>query len=243
MSFQDLGLRRLRNYADATEADHGETTHAAIKRVARLGARGKCPQNLERDFLRMNKRDLKMMRYEPYTARAPFERSRETGVEFHDVTIFPPHEAFALLYECDREAFHDVFGSPEERKRYWNEMSSSAPWFASHPGSSTMRDEPSMSVPIRTHGDDVAINRGTYNHKSAMVFSIGSPLSFYRSSRSSVLLTFALVLRNTLAATLPVCYYVVRWSFDALFEGKWPEVDHCGKPLTGWRAARAGQLI
>ena len=159
LRFKELGLRKLRSYAEATELDNGEGTHSDIKRIANLGARGKCPANLEHDFLRMNKRDLKMLRHEPYQASVPLKE--RDSVEFHNVTLIAPHEDVTLLYDCDRKAFREVFGSPAARKGYWDEVGSSSPWFASHPGSAAVLAGPALCVPIRWHGAGVAVNRGT----------------------------------------------------------------------------------
>ena len=99
----------------------------------------------------------------------------------------------------------------------------------------------SQAVPLRLHGDDVAVT----NTFSVLVVSICSALTYRLPAEESKLPCFTLPLKDLADKTFDTCYEVLAWSLNVLMSGHWPETDHTGKkfPPKSFRATQAGKPL
>ena len=101
--------------------------------------------------------------------------------------------------------------------------------------------EPHLFSPLMLFGDECAINKE--RNRNILFVEFHSVLCDLPPSLKHLLI---FIMRREWLITKTtewVGYEVTRWSCDALSAGKFPEVDHAGQPLTGWRKQQAGQWL
>ena len=144
-----------------------------------------------------------------------------------------PHMLFAALYEADVELFkqHILGGSSETIPNFWDSVSDH-PSMLNHP----MKEKQSWRttfVPLSLHGDGVAIaGCGRPWSKSAEVLSWSSMLA----SGSTIMKNYMIVMIHKLLCCKSIgCHHTLNavfdqliWSFQILFDGKWPQADADG---------------
>ena len=133
----------------------------------------------DRNFNRHVARFCQCLRdLQPYSFRMPFKRKDDLGSDIKNVGVLLPHEIFASFFNESPDDFAKVFGTSEDRARYWTEIGAKEPWFADHPNRDDFLHHPELMCPLALHGDDVAFKRGL-SPLSALVQSISSPVSWH----------------------------------------------------------------
>ena len=165
----------------------------------------------------------------PYIIMVPFLDKEHLNQIERSIAMFLPHGMIATLHSIGPGIFFKFFGTDAQRAHYWQALK--APWWGpSHPGYNKVMSDPGKAIPLTTYGDDGAFKKGLIR-LSMLVFSLSSPLSVGSSTQSSLLLLFALLLKDLAADTLDVVFDIMRWSLQAVWEGLWPQHDRHGHQL------------
>ena len=160
---QELDVKKAQRIA-ALSGDKG------CKTLASLGTDGLHAANVERDLHRRLRKAHPFLRgIELYSVEVPFEKQDGLGIEFRDVSVLLPHEAFAAL-AGHSATWEIIFGVGNERRKFWEEARSEQ-WFALHRKRDEIAKDPQLWVPIRLHGDDAAF------HKVAVPLLVCFPIS------------------------------------------------------------------
>eukprot|EP00973_Karenia_brevis_P022663 3119209-Karenia_brevis.AAC.1 len=155
-----------------------------------------------------------------------------------------PHEVFHHLYHYGGAVFADLFlgGSEHSLMQWWQRAEAvGGEWYDAHPV--IQRVPPSRRVPFGFHGDDATMFTG----EQVLGINWGSIVG--PGSTLDTRLLFCMTLVSDLLddfSTLATIYDVLKWSFNALSEGKFPEHDHMGRPFAaadGWRYDMKGKEL
>ena len=230
----------MQKFAAAALAEAGGALSAPTASLARLGGGGRYPHNMERDLGRHMRRHCEAIEdLEPWAFKMTFKKPQQLGTDARTVYTLLPHEVFSALHTHRHHRFTQMFGDDHRRAQYWEE-SKLEQWYQEHPDKALFESCPHLCTPLSFHGDDIAVRRGL-SPLSAMIGSLSSPCSWHQFD--AVFLLFCMVLKLMTEDALEFVYKIMAWSFDALAGGKWPKLGPDGRPLTGWRAAKAGQWL
>ena len=151
--------------------------------------------------------------------------------------VLLPHELAASMYAFSPATFEDVMGT-RFNKAFWDAFILATPTFSSHPCFLDILRCPQRFIPVKVFEDDGGIGKHramTVAHWSPVLATSGSSLDtcfpLYIQHRGSSLGT---ITSSPLIGAL--C-----WSFEVCTSGRWPEVDHLGKPAR--RRTEAGKLL
>ncbi|OLP93413.1 hypothetical protein AK812_SmicGene24693 [Symbiodinium microadriaticum] len=162
-----------------------------------------------------------------------------------------PHILFATIYRSYQETWKKVIcPSTEAVTIFWREMAAGG-----NPNLTTeltnRKNYKSGCIPICLHGDGVpvsGIGKGWVHTVTS--FSWYSLLTTSAPTADSLFFICALYdkLRRQgkdLDATGHHFLFILKWSFEALFEGKWPSRDYLGQPFPSASTSgrRAGQAL
>lgn len=195
--------------------------------LARAGTFGKHPNNIHRDIMNHVKDKIEFTAFEPHL---PFKTIGEQPTK-----INLPHEHFAYLYNHQPEAFREqILPNTLELHRFWREV-------RQHPA---VKDLPESDleymVPIGLHGDEVpVVGVGKVWSKAALTFQYFSILAHAVGTPTILLLqwiwsTFEVLCIPGEDGTIHTFMKIMKWSWNALYTGKWPTHDWKGTKQLAW---------
>ncbi len=166
-----------------------------------------------------------------------------------------PHEVFGSLSAHAPMVFQELFGAPEDREHYWQQMARTAEQVATGPralehklwleGHPSQWAKPCNRIPLGMHGDGGQMHGG----EKVMVVSWGGLCRKGSTLDTRLLFT---VLKDSEQdheghATLYKAFQVLAWSFKALVTGVYPAHDEQGQVFGPGhdpaRAAMAGKPL
>ena len=187
------------------------------------------PGNAERDFQRWAEsqiwRKLMPRTYE-FLLHVKHSCFEETIEKTHSALL--PHEVFGNLYNHAPELFKDLItGGPANLLRWWSDAARiGGSWYTNHPVIAA-EPEPLRRVPFGLHGDDA----GMHGQDQVLVLTWGS-VALQKSTLDSRIV-FTMIKCSSLGpGTMHNILNVLRWSLDALADGRYPDADHNGVPFT-----------
>lgn len=165
----------------------------------------------------------------PMKATLPFKGGEQVSC------ILLPHEFFAAMY-CRPELWEKTI-MPDESKlpKLWQSMQDH-PSLQGHPALERA-DFRERCLPLALHGDEVPVQGvGKVWSCSALVFSWYSLLAQSLGGNTkdtmnyvwSVFDKFAKPSTDSAFGTVDAFFDILRWSFEILLSGVWPEADHRG---------------
>ena len=232
-SWGDISTPLVQALAEAAREDGLE--HEQIQKLAKLGARGKYPGNMQRDILGVCGEFgvlQKAVSQIPIRLKHP---TVEGQSQVNLLSFLLPHKLFACLFEAAPSAFEAsvLGGKATNITRFWAAMHNH-PMLASRPELHSRADLHKV-VPIALHGDGVnymQVKRA--GGKSFDVLSWSSLLTRAPTKVSSFLM-FAVVKQvvkdSGFGQSWPQVWRVLCWSLQSLSTGLWPMVDWEGKPF------------
>lgn len=123
-----------------------------------------------------------------------------------------------------------------EQQRFWD-MHKNCEWVRAHPSLSA-QDNLQDFVPLTLWGDS-----GQIQGDEKLTLLTFSGVLAHGSTMDHVYVMTGLPGEWCTHDTLLALYKAVSWSFECLTSGVFPTHDHAGRPLSGKRAARAGQSL
>jgi len=102
---------------DAQAAINDGANIKAVRRIAKIGAGGRCPQNAERDLHRLLRQELKIPT-ELYDVSVPVH-GPDNRVRFVTQQLVLPHELFSDMYACSPEKFNKHMINDEHLLLEW----------------------------------------------------------------------------------------------------------------------------
>ena len=234
----DMSTPLIQKIADAAKTDmiaNGGQVPDKLDRIATLGTSGAYPNHTHRDLVQ---RTLK----EPMFQQALSTIKVWTTLKWKNVKqcsqfILLPHMLFAKIYQQGEVVFKQLMLGGDDSKlgRFWGQMAGTR-HFQSHPVKGK-RDFARRCIPIGLHGDGVTVvGCGRSWQKQCDAWSWSSLLC-NETTRVSQYLIFLCFYHNRAyiagKETLATFYRHLRWSLNALFEGRWPTIDPDGSPIPG----------
>lgn len=221
--FSTLQVEQLAKCAghDLETAGVARSTFPDLDDLAKAGTYGKYANNVHRDIMASVRGRVE---YQPYDCYLPFEKFGEQPAK-----INLPHETFAYLYNNRPEAFKkQVLPDTSQLHEFWKTMED-------HPGISALVGEDlSKAVPLAMHGDEVPITGvGKIWCKSALTFQFFSVLAHAAATPTKELMfwvwaVFEKFLSPGEDGTVASFMNIMKWSYEALFKGEWPDHDWHG---------------
>ena len=208
--------------------------------LAKLGTHGQHQNNVSRDM-------LKYVQTLPSMIPA-CEIPLPTAKGEEKIAFLLPHERFNYMYENNRNAFNALM--VPDGQQSLQKFSSQCGGVRNLAGSSALEElRPSSAIPLACHGDEVPISgRGKCWCKLALVFSWYSLVAGYMPTKKGLLWIWASSPTHFCQGehgTLNTFMRILAWSFNALYEGRWPHADHRGikyaKGSKEWK--RAGSWL
>ena len=156
--------------------------------------------------------------------------------------ITVPHEMFAAMFSETRAWAQCILPSNEKLEEFWF-LFSSHPCMEGHPAKQCA-NWMSTFIPIMLHGDEVpVIGVGKVWCFSALAFSwmsliahgLGSVVQDDTFYIWGVFEKFMVPSVDQTLGTMATFYRIMRWSFNAMYEGTWPTHD--------WRGIKQLRLI
>lgn len=214
---------------DLDTAGVSQNSFPELYDLAKAGSFGKHTQNLHRDILATTKSRCTL---KPFECHLPFKATVDTSHE-QLAAINLPHEQFSHLYHNYPESFkRHVLPDPTALHRFWQEMKG-------HPGldlipASDMEDLEAKGIPLGLHGDEVPVTGvGKVWCKLALTFQFYSLMAASVGARTLDLMLWIWAVFERLCTagpegTVETFMLIMKWSFGALYEGKWPSKDWRG---------------
>ena len=200
--------------------------HPEIERMAKIGAGGKFPANMQRDLMTISG-NFPLLKAETVVPNIRVKSLKQEGfTEAMDLKFILPHKLFAILFESVPTAFQSsVLGEDASNvPRFWAAMKDN-PVLAARPDLQGRADLAKV-VPIALHGDGVAYQQvRAAGGKSLEVLSWSSLLSKGPTKTNSFLMFLiakSLVKDQGIGQTWPRVWRVLSWSLRALSAGVWP---------------------
>jgi hypothetical protein len=153
-----------------------------------------------------------------------------------------PHEVIGSLWKHAPDVFEHLLGDASTLKAFWQAAATADDeWYRGHPVLNGGAP-PEVCIPIGLHGDDAGVHGGeqvlviTWNAVTYILPTLDSRIVFSMLKVSSIH-----------PHTMKRVYEVLKWSFDALAEGKFPAADPWGTEFSSTympeRARKAGQAL
>jgi hypothetical protein len=189
-----------------------------LLRLARLGGQGKHPENVSKEF------------FDAWGSRSKLPFPFEAQITFKSgvatTSMMLPHELFATIYHQYPVSFKKrILGAGPEP--FWDAVKHH-PQMTNHPlklrGGYKKR-----AIPIGFHGDGVPVTGiGKVSSRLMDVFSWTSILSGGKTIQVNYLIwgVYQVALSKGDVVTLDEFFTILKWSLEALNEGKWPRADH-----------------
>ena len=230
-SWGDISTPLVQALAEAARQDGLQ--HEQVEKLAKLGARGKYPGNMQRDILGICGEFAVLTKASSVVPIRLKHCKMEGQSQVNHLTFLLPHKLFACLFEVAPSSFEaSVLGGKSANiNKFWAAMHNN-PKLTSRPELHSRADLHKV-VPIALHGDGVnymQVKRA--GGKSLDVLSWSSLLTRAPTKVSSFLM-FAVVkqlVKDTgFGQTWPQVWRVLCWSLQCLSTGVWPMVDWEGK--------------
>ena len=211
---------------------------SATQALASLGAAGKHPKNVERDFHRVTKVPWGL-RVNPMFMELTLQSHLEHVPRKVQQPFFAPHEILHMWYSRNEPMFIEKVIGPEGLpglKQYWM-AALEQPWGKAHPVGRIPEHLLSFCVPILWHSDGAEFS----NSSEAVIYSCASAMTSVCSWDCSMLLTFQ-VADSMQPCTNDEIVAIANWCGEVLVSGTFPALDHTGAPWApgSWRSSVAG---
>ena len=231
--------------------DYSDVATMGDRRLAKIGCSGKRPGNAERDFWTHARRDLHLT-LPTYTIAVPRCKRRRKGLNLKSVEhIFLPHEIFAWLFRFFPVFFQSAFGTGEERAAFWKDTQQHSEMPAG-PWRNVILKEPHNCCAFRLQGDDAPIRKGLLR-LSALIVSFCCAFTtasgFDNDMMNLLIVAMQLKRLPEVASSCELIYKAVRYSFECLAAGIFPETDHLNQPWhdsenrNSFRQTMAGRFL
>ena len=226
-SWGQLSAPVVQKLADAASADGLD--HPQIDKLAKIGARGKYPGNMQRDMSLITG-DFAALSGCSTTIPIRLKKLNKNVTEEVPIDFLLPHKLFAALFHEFPSAFEGSLcgGAVGNIAKFWKQMRHH-PFVTARPELQGRHDL-HMVIPLALHGDGVKyMQTSRAGGKSMEVLSWSSLLS-QGPTKVTNFLTFLLVknvVKNYgfLNLTWPKVWRILCWSLQALASGFWPNTD------------------
>ena len=205
-------------------------TYKDLAMIAKIGAEGVHQQNCLRDLHRQLPRSSIEM---PPPIKIPLKimPGDPPEIKLTDQCVMLPHVLFAHIFHTYKNVWEGRFvPSTEQLNAFWDAQEGNPQ--LDHEDLRDRSDLRDRCVPLRMHSDGVvATGRGRSWSKMLDVFSWGPVLGWGKTD--TMLYFIWAVWEHQVAKLAEVRTYdvfarIMRWSFTALWHGKWPTHDHNG---------------
>lgn len=170
----------------------------------------------------------------------------------HPGSILLPHELFAHFFDNPDFWQQSVLPDQAKLEEFWRKFDGH-PVMTNHP-IKQKRNYRTHGVPLGLHGDEVPVlGVGKIWSRSCLCFSwcslianaCGAAMDNVMFLVWTVFEKFCIPSTEEFLGTMDTFFAVLRWSFQALFEGTWPRVDWAGRQFdpTSQAARNAGQPL
>ena len=210
---------------------------SGIHKMARIGAKGKKPENSARDFMRLVRRLPLGDHIDPVVIDVLMKSGKKSFATCK-FAIICPHDICAQIWTADSTRFADIFlgDSGQDGLREFWKKSQESDWYADHPFVESFEHEPQNCIPIKIHGDDGPMTKSN----SLNVLQFSSVLG-----RTATMLSRWLIMVSIAGSLLGdgEIWDVVEWSLRAAASGHHPDKDWLGTPFaaTSERGRKAGR--
>ena len=203
--------------------------------LANAGTRGAHPNKCYADVMKAATKSSDVHVSNPVLVSLPFRKP--VGERLQAVLL--PHQLFSDIYHHHPATWEQcILGQPGDLERFW-ELTSGHP--AVTPGMKARRDLTHRCIPLSLHGDGAPlVSRGKAWQQQMTDFSWYSLLG--RGNTGDLLyLIWGMFDKLCLGdqepeSTLGSFFALLKWSFEALWRGKWPDRDHLGVKTLGCTA-------
>jgi hypothetical protein len=187
-----------------------------IQQLAALGGGSKFERNLHRWASRQVFSDLLPAPYE-------FPIALKRGPRDHFAIL--PHELFGSIYATGLDIFHRLFTGGEQNLQEWWDHAAAVDdsWYQQHPAIHRTQN-PLLRVPYGIHGDDA----GMAGAEAVLAITWGAVAVYGPTLDTRLLFSVVKVNEMIKPDTLHEVYSVLKWSLNALAEGRYPDRDHRG---------------
>lgn len=196
-----------------------------LRILANLGTKGKWANNVHNELMKKVEHVPKTPK--PYSARIPLK-----GYPDSMQLVLLPHEMFSCIYSSYQHVWKTaVAPSVEKVQKFWRAMRQH-PQLFQHP-LRLVENWDSLTIPLALHGDGVPIT-GVGKVWSKIMTNY-SWYSLVGTGNTASLLMWVwgffdkLMVGDQTTGTLFEFYSLMKWSFEALAEGKWPSRNHHGE--------------
>jgi hypothetical protein len=196
----------------------------SLKQIAKVSK-----DNAERDLHRWVQRQVwRQLMPAPYVFDLVLKDKAEHGTEPAIVPHFAllPHEVFHTLFTRAPDLFDWLLTGGDDNLRAWWRLAEEAKdsWYTDHPVIQSQPDS-TKRVPLGLHGDDA----GMSGQEQILVLT-WNPTAVKRSTIDNrILFCMVKVTEIFQDVTLDTIFTVLKWSFEALATGLFPDRDHEGK--------------
>ena len=159
--FQKVGSGKL-NINDAVELTSVNLTSQSpsfSRKLSSLGCNGLYPSNMERDFVRLARTQLRL-RMDLAHCKT-LTRDPSSVVKDSELGMILPHEFAHNLFEQNSQKFRQLLGLDAAHEYWTKTIALAEPWFTQHPLASdiTAAEDRSKFVPIVIFGDDGTLRK------------------------------------------------------------------------------------
>lgn len=215
---QAQSLSSIQRIAEAARQDGAD--HAELQDLAKLGAHGRWPQNIERDLHRAHRRNGTGLQVRPYNV----EINKRDGTRVN-VSMILPHEVFgSFMSKFPKKAMAWIGGSHHRVLEYW-QCARAEDWFRNFPNKFRVESEPEKVLPLRIWADDVASGKsGRCMRAACWSGAVANAPSMRRH-----FLIFGLDPKVFSLESQDTLWQVVAWSLTQMAIGYYPSLDHQGR--------------
>lgn len=207
-----------------------------MKLLAQLGSSGKWSGNMWRDFERQARKAMEGHELRTWPMKLPMHHRRSRNILDFDFPIVFPHETYAYLAEKPAALLRRVYGGDVDSARKWWLACRNDAWYPHHPAATFTRGD--VVAPLRLYGDDAE----HFKNQSCLIMTWSSPLCRLPVAESRMLICAVPLAEMVDDVTLNEIGRYIKWSFECLWEGRWPRLDPDGEPWPrGSERARRGE--
>ena len=213
--------------ADLEASASGTLDMGTVDFLKGLGTAGRNPQHMHSQL---------MKKFSPESALrpSPFNailKSGKTGIHFKDLDGLWPHVLFSRIYHEYPKAWEKlVCPSMSALRKFWDDVKNSKQYL-NHPIRFRQHHQ-RLAVPISIHGDGTPVTGlGKSWGKLCDIWSWTSLVTTGQTELTYFVIftVFTGIQASSLAGkTLTQFWKKLKWSLEALWHGKWPEVDENG---------------
>ena len=178
----------------------------------------------------VSKRVWRRLMPEPYKFKLALKSADYcTTVDEFDHYALLPHEVFYQLYKHARPLFAELFGDEESLREWWSLAEAAGDsWYTENPIIDA-EPVPEKRIPYGLHGDDA----GVQGKDQVWCMTWGAIAGKRKTTLDTrIAFTMAMCSKMVYPTTQHTILNVLRWSLDALSNGKFPAEDHAGVPFS-----------